>query len=108
MWRPVVGRVGLFPATRIGERIVELLLREAHCAVPVGRVREDREQRLDLGRRVDPHALGWRRVDHHGGGAQPSIDQELGEGSAEWLMMIGGVARPSTTSLRWSTVSGTD
>jgi hypothetical protein len=79
----VVRSVGLLPTARVGERIVELLPGEAHRAVPVGRVGEDREQGLDLGRRVHPHTLGWRRVDRHGGGAQSSVDQELGEGPAE-------------------------
>jgi len=42
----VIGRVRLLTAAGVGKRTVELLLGEAHRAVPVGRVRQDREQDL--------------------------------------------------------------
>jgi DNA-binding HxlR family transcriptional regulator len=77
----------------VGEGVVELLRREADCPVPVRRILEEREKRLDLRRRVDAHALRGRRVDDHSGGASAVIEQDLRERSSKrmaqrWTWLI--------------------
>ena len=79
----LVDGVRVLAAERVGERVVELLGREAHRPAPVGRVLEDREQRLDLRRRAHAHALGRGRVDHDARGAAAAVEQQLGERAAE-------------------------
>ena len=82
---PLVDLRGLLLGQRVREGVVELVRREPDGLVPVRRVLEDREQRLDLRRWVDAHALGRGRVDHDAGGAAPAVEQELGERAAEGM-----------------------
>src|SRR4051812_24308031 len=59
---------------RVRERVVELLGREQHRAVAVERALEDRERRLQLGRRQREDALGGGGIDRHAGGAVAAVE----------------------------------
>lgn len=51
-------------------------------AVPVGRALQDGVEGPDLGQRYGQHALGGSGVDHHPGGAEAAVQEDLGEDAA--------------------------
>jgi hypothetical protein len=78
----LVDLVGLLLAEGVGERVVELLARERHRAVAVGRVLERGERRLDLLERDLADALGRRGVDRHARSPEAAVEQHLRQQTA--------------------------
>ena len=75
--------VGLLLGQGVAEAVVELLGRQRHRALLVGRVAQHRESRAELGERQRRDALDGRRVDGDRGDREVLGDQLLGDEPSE-------------------------